>query len=60
MSNEEIKTEVRKLILDEMTLFAQEHRAEIVERAMTKWKLRQQDAQQETGNNVEQELQELD
>lgn len=60
MSNEETKTEVRKLILDEMTLFAQEHRAEIVERAMRKWKLRQQDAQQEMSTDGEQELQELD
>jgi len=52
-----LKVEVQKLILDELVIFAEEHRKEIVERAMVKWKLRQQqDEQQETSDKDESEL----
>ncbi len=58
-TEEEIKVAVRKLILEEMTLFAKEHRAEIVEREMTKWKALQQEKQQESPDDSDPELSEL-
>lgn len=57
MASEEIRTEVQKLILEEMTLFAREHREEIVRRALAKWKNRQPE---KAANDDQTELPELD
>lgn len=53
MESEEIRKEVQKLILEEMTLFAQEHREEIIRRALSKWKNRQQEIQQDAQQEEE-------